>query len=101
MSLCALDMPSTVHVVDRRYVVDVEMGTVNIFVDFPGLDRASPTPAPDSHLSRVGKGRLRYIHTMSTCEHPGLEICLVEEKARQMKDHESSVAEELETSWYC
>lgn len=71
-STCALGLPSTVHVVDRRYVVDVEMGTVNIYLGFPGLDRASKEPAPDSHTFRVEKGMLRYIHTISTCDgHPG------------------------------
>jgi hypothetical protein len=68
---CSLGMPSTVYVQDRRYVVDVEMGSVNIYVGFPGLDRASERPAPDSHTFRVEKGRLRYVHTISTCENPG------------------------------
>ncbi|CAO2647140.1 Nn.00g080620.m01.CDS01 [Neocucurbitaria sp. VM-36] len=71
-STCHLGLPSTINVVDRRYVVDVEMGAVNIYVGFPGLDRASKTPAPDSHTFRVEKGKIRYIHTISTCEgHPG------------------------------
>ncbi|ORY19244.1 hypothetical protein BCR34DRAFT_472358 [Clohesyomyces aquaticus] len=69
---CNLGLPSTIKVVDRRYVVDEEMGAVNIYVGFPGLDRASKEPGPDSHLFRVEKGKLRYIHTVSTCEgHPG------------------------------
>lgn len=69
---CSLGLPSTIKVTDRRYVVDEEMGAVNIYVGFPGLDRASPDPTPDSHLFRVEKGQLRYIHTLSTCEgHPG------------------------------
>ncbi|EAT81749.1 hypothetical protein SNOG_11250 [Parastagonospora nodorum SN15] len=46
-STCSLGLPSTIHVVDRRYVVDVEYGAVSIFVGFPGLDRASKEPAPD------------------------------------------------------
>ncbi|KAH7349008.1 hypothetical protein BKA66DRAFT_432019 [Pyrenochaeta sp. MPI-SDFR-AT-0127] len=71
-STCHLGLPSTIKVVDRRYVVDTELGAVNIYVGFPGLDRASTDPAPDSHLFRVEKGKLRYIHTISTCEgHPG------------------------------
>lgn len=71
-STCHLGLPSTIKVVNRRYVVDVELGAVNIYVGFPGLDRASKLPAPDSHLFRVEKGKLRYIHTISTCEgHPG------------------------------
>ncbi|KAH7071219.1 hypothetical protein BKA63DRAFT_493058 [Paraphoma chrysanthemicola] len=71
-STCHLGLPSSVHVLDRRYVVDVEYGAVNIYVGFPGLDRASKEPAPDSHLFRVEKGKIRFIHTISTCEgHPG------------------------------
>jgi hypothetical protein len=71
-STCALGLPSTIHVIDRRYVVDVELGVVNIYVGFPGLDRASKEPAPDSHTFRVEKGKIRYVHTISTCEgHPG------------------------------
>ncbi|KAJ4377278.1 hypothetical protein N0V83_000102 [Neocucurbitaria cava] len=71
-STCHLGLPSTMNVVDRRYVVDVDMGAVNIYVGFPGLDRASNVPAPDSHTFRVEKGKIRYIHTISTCEgHPG------------------------------
>ncbi|KAF2276482.1 uncharacterized protein EI97DRAFT_494056 [Westerdykella ornata] len=69
---CNLGLPNTIKVTDRRYVVDVEMGAVNIYVGFPGLDRASNEPTPDSHLFRVEKGKIRYIHTISTCEgHPG------------------------------
>ena len=69
---CNLGLPSTIKVVNRRYVIDEEMGAVDIYVGFPGLDRASPDPTPDSHLFRVEKGKLRYIHTLSTCEgHPG------------------------------
>jgi hypothetical protein len=71
-STCHLGLPSTIHVLDRRYVVDVEMGSVNMYLKFPGLDRASEEPAPDSHTFRVEKGKIRYIHTISTCEgHPG------------------------------
>jgi hypothetical protein len=71
-STCALGLPSNIHVLDRRYVVDPVMGTVNIYLRFPGLDRASKEPAPDSHTFRVEKGKIRYIHTISTCEgHPG------------------------------
>lgn len=96
---CELGVPSTIKVVDRRYVIsalflpcaparslgigrrnllifnryviDEENGVVNIYVGFPGLDRASSEPTPDSHTFRVEGGKLRYIHTISTCEgHP-------------------------------
>lgn len=44
------------------------MGVVVIFMGFPGLDRTYPTePMPDSHMFRVEKGLIRYIHTVSAC----------------------------------
>ena len=65
---CSLGLPSTITVTDRRYVVDEEMGVVDIFCGFPGLDRSQGNkPAPDSHAFRVEGGRIRYIHTVSSC----------------------------------
>ncbi|KAF1936996.1 hypothetical protein EJ02DRAFT_447711 [Clathrospora elynae] len=43
---CALGLPSTVKVVNRRYVVDIEMWVMDVYVGFPGM---------------------RYIHTIPTC----------------------------------
>ncbi|KAK3372124.1 hypothetical protein B0H63DRAFT_503464 [Podospora didyma] len=69
---CDLGLPSTLVVTNRRYVVDEEMGAVAIYVGFPGLDRSvGLAPMPDSHLFRVEGGKIRYIHTVSTCEHAG------------------------------
>jgi hypothetical protein len=60
--------PSTIKVTDRKYVVDEEMGVVDIFMGFPGLDRANAlVPMPDSHMFRVEGGLIRYIHTVSAC----------------------------------
>jgi len=65
-------MPSTIVVTDRRYVVDETMGVVNIFLGFPGLDRSQgQDPMPDSHMFRVEKGKIRYIHTVSACVEDG------------------------------
>lgn len=69
---CSLGLPSTVKVTNRRYVVDEEMGTVDIFVGFPGLDRSvGQKPVPDSHFFRVEGGKIRYIHTVSACFNVG------------------------------
>ncbi len=69
---CNLGLPSTITVTNRRYVVDESMGSVVIYVGFPGLDRTQgQKPAPDSHLFRVQGGKLRYIHTISSCVTPG------------------------------
>ncbi|KAI1484526.1 hypothetical protein F5X96DRAFT_692688 [Biscogniauxia mediterranea] len=69
---CSLGLPSTIKVANRRYVVDEEMGVVDIFVGFPGLDMSVPDQAmPDSHMFRVEKGEIRYVHTVSACVNAG------------------------------
>lgn len=61
-------LPSTIVVTNRRYVVDEVMGVVDIFLGFPGLDRTrGQEPMPDSHMFRVENGKIRYIHTVSSC----------------------------------
>lgn len=69
---CGLGLPSTITVTNRRYIVDEEMGCVDIFLGFPGLDRSVvDQPMPDSHLFRVEGGKIRYIHTVSSCVNDG------------------------------
>jgi len=69
---CDLGLPSSTKVTGRRYVVDEMMGAVDIFLGFPGLDRSQgDKPMPDSHLFRVEGGRIRYIHTVSSCVEAG------------------------------
>ena len=52
---------------DRSYVVDEDMGTVNIFLLF-----GNPPGAPDSHTFRLVNGKLRYVHTL-TLTVPGVD----------------------------
>jgi hypothetical protein len=69
---CDLGLPSTTKVTNRRYVIDETMGAVDIFLGFPGLDRSQgETPMPDSHLFRVQAGKIKYIHTVSSCVEAG------------------------------
>ncbi|KAJ2990179.1 hypothetical protein NUW58_g3084 [Xylaria curta] len=71
-SCTAAGLPSTLVVTNRRYVVDQELGVVDIFLGFPGLDRSQGTnPMPDSHMFRVESGKIRYIHTVSSCVQAG------------------------------
>ena len=71
-SCTAAGLPSTLVVTNRRYVVDQEMGTVDIFLGFPGLDRSQGmNTMPDSHVFRVESGQIRYIHTVSSCVEAG------------------------------
>ncbi|XXH02955.1 hypothetical protein Hte_009345 [Hypoxylon texense] len=65
-------LPSTLVVTNRRFVVDEVMGVVDIFLGFPGLDRSQgQTPMPDSHMFRIEEGKIRYIHTVSSCVEAG------------------------------
>jgi hypothetical protein len=58
----------TLPINKRDYVVDIDMGTVNIFCRFgrdPGM--------PDSHTFRLVNGKIRYVHTL-TPSVPGLDF---------------------------
>jgi hypothetical protein len=55
-------------ILNRSYVVDVEMGTVNIFCRF-----GRPPGMPDSHTFRLVNGKIRYVHTL-TPSVPGLNF---------------------------
>jgi hypothetical protein len=71
-SCTAAGLPLGLVVTNRRYVVDQEMGVVDIFLGFPGLDRSQGmAPMPDSHMFRVESGKIRYIHTVSSCVEAG------------------------------
>ncbi|ORY17295.1 hypothetical protein BCR34DRAFT_555822 [Clohesyomyces aquaticus] len=61
-------LPEHVLMSNRRYVIDEEMGTVDIFLGFQGLDRTRPNEGtPDSHFFRIEEGKIKYIHTVSAC----------------------------------
>ncbi|KAI7782805.1 hypothetical protein LA080_012846 [Diaporthe eres] len=65
-------LPSSIKIPYRRYIVDEEYGVVDLFVGFPGLDRTVPDQAmPDSHMFRIEGGRIKYIHTVSSCVNAG------------------------------
>jgi hypothetical protein len=58
---CDIGFPvDKLPMIDRSYVVDVDMGTVNIFCLF-----GNPPGAPDSHSFRLVNGKLRYVHTLT------------------------------------
>ena len=56
---CQVGVPSGVNIVARRFVVDETIGAVVAFCTFGvgGL--------PDTHLFRVEKGKLRFVHTLT------------------------------------
>jgi hypothetical protein len=60
---CDLGFPEgkdKLPILKRSYVVDVDMGTVNIFCRF-----GNPPGAPDSHTFRLVNGKIRYVHTLT------------------------------------
>lgn len=54
---------------DRRYVIDENMGTVSVLCNFEHLGNA-----PDSHMFRLEKGKLRYIHTITVADSSGWPV---------------------------
>jgi hypothetical protein len=48
---------------DRRFIADPETGAVVGFMRWP-------TSVPDSHLFRVEKGKLRFVHSLTVCTIP-------------------------------
>jgi len=55
------DFPIT----NRRFVVDPEIGAVVV------ISRFSRNELPDSHLFRVERGKIRFVHTLTVCTIPG------------------------------
>lgn len=64
---CQVGVPSGVNIVARRFVVDESLGAVVAFCTFGvhGL--------PDTHLFRVEKGKLRFVHTLTHVP-PGYKV---------------------------
>jgi hypothetical protein len=59
---CEVGIPAGVlYIVNRDYVVDAEMGVINVFCRFGN----SSTGMPDSHTFRFVNGRLVNVHTLS------------------------------------
>jgi hypothetical protein len=62
---CNIGIPpgSNMTTPNKRYVIDENFGVVSILTTFTGLG-----DAPDSHLFRIEKGKLRFIHTVTNCK---------------------------------
>jgi hypothetical protein len=61
---CTVGVPKGggVPMTGRRYIVDVDMGTVLGQVDFGG-----PKGLWDTHTFRLENGKLRYVHVITLC----------------------------------
>jgi hypothetical protein len=64
---CAVGIPAGVlYINNRDYLVDEEMGVINVFCRFGN----SETGMPDSHTFRMVDGKYRYVHTLSVNLNP-------------------------------
>ena len=64
---CAVGIPAGVlYINNRDYLVDEEMGVINVFCRFGN----SETGMPDSHTFRMLDGKYRYVHTLSVNLNP-------------------------------
>jgi hypothetical protein len=56
---CNTGVPSgSLKMTERQYVVDLEMGVVDVYSKFGGS-------SPDSHMLRMENGKIRYVHTIT------------------------------------
>ncbi len=55
-------LEGSVDITNRRFIVDVDMGTVIGLANF-----GDENGWPDSHIFRLENGKLRYIHTLTVC----------------------------------
>jgi hypothetical protein len=55
-------LEGSVEITNRRFIVDVDMGTVAGLVNF-----GDENGWPDSHIFRLENGRVRYVHTLTVC----------------------------------
>ncbi len=55
-------LEGTLKITNRRFIVDLDMGTVVGLVDFGEKDGW-----PDTHTFRLENGKVRYVHTLTVC----------------------------------
>ncbi|HVS22226.1 MAG TPA: hypothetical protein VMU03_00770 [Gammaproteobacteria bacterium] len=64
---CEVGIPAGVlYIVNRDYIVDEELGVINVFCRFGN----SSTGMPDSHTFRLVNGKLSNVHTLSVNVNP-------------------------------
>ncbi|MBT2188910.1 hypothetical protein [Sphingobium nicotianae] len=58
--------PGVLYIVNRDYLIDTQMGVINVFCRFGN----STSGAPDSHVFRFVDGKIRQVHTISVTAGP-------------------------------
>jgi hypothetical protein len=62
---CQDGVPSGVNITNRHYVVDETLGVAVAFCTFGAGGPNGGSGAPDTHMFRLEKGKLRYAHTLT------------------------------------
>ncbi|KAI1204714.1 uncharacterized protein F4807DRAFT_445963 [Annulohypoxylon truncatum] len=62
--------PSAFKIENRRYVIDEEVGGLDIFNDFPFIDADKPDGTSSTNFFRIEGGMIRYIHETTICTNP-------------------------------
>lgn len=63
--------PKPFKVSNRRYIIDPAFGAIDIFNDFPFINKAKPDGTPSTNLYRIEGGKIRYIHELTVCTNKG------------------------------
>ena len=61
------EFPKPFYAGNRRYVIDEVLGAVDIFNDFPFIDKNKPNGTASTNFFRVENGMIRYIHETTVC----------------------------------
>lgn len=59
--------PTQFNVSNHRYIIDEELGGLDIFNDFPFIEVTKPDGTPSGNFFRVEGGKIRYIHEVTIC----------------------------------
>jgi hypothetical protein len=66
---CEIGIPAGIlYIVNRDYIVDEELGVINVFCRFGN----STSGMPDSHTFKMLNSKLRYVHTLSVNLNPAV-----------------------------
>ena len=63
--------PFNIGMETRKYVIDEELGGLDIFNNFPFIDATRPNGTSSMNLFRVEQGKIRYIHETTICATKG------------------------------
>jgi hypothetical protein len=58
---CSVGVPDNIEMADRRYIIDPVIGAVAVFL------KMGPNKRPDAHVFRIEDGKIRMIHTVTSC----------------------------------